>query len=145
MNFCMKRHKRPPRSAHGPQKRRLGIRKTRATAPFLPLGNLRTLQEKPNDALNQFKLKFIHGALAKLNRLLGDYRPFEDFEQFDPDVLPTNSDVVLILSQYAGATHLLRTEQTVEESDDGDWHWIVRGKTSDLTTKSPAAFKYTPN
>ncbi len=101
-------------------------------------------RKKPNDALNKFKLKFINGALENLNKLLGDYRPFPGFELFDLDDLPTNSDAVLILSQYVSATHSLRADQTVDESDDGEWYWIVRGKISDLPTKTPDAFKYHP-
>jgi hypothetical protein len=51
--------------------------------------------KKPNDPLNKFKLKFINSTLEGLNRLLADDRPFADFSQFDPDDLPTNSDVVV--------------------------------------------------
>ncbi len=97
-------------------------------------------KKKPNDALNKFKLKFINGALDKLNKLLGDYRPFPDFELFDVDDLPSNSDTVLILSQYAGAAHRFRTEQTT--SNGSRWYWTVRGKASDIPTREPRFFKY---
>ncbi len=40
-------------------------------------------RKKPNDPVNKFKLKFLNTTLDKLNRLLADYRPFEDFQQFD--------------------------------------------------------------
>jgi len=95
--------------------------------------------KKPNDAVNKFKLKFINTTLVKFNVILKDYRPFDDFEQFDVDALPSNSDVGLILSQYAGAALRLRTEHTVNLL--GDWFWIIRGKTSDVKTKRPENFK----
>jgi hypothetical protein len=101
-------------------------------------------RKKPNDPVNKFKLKFINAALDKLNRLLQDYRPFEDFQQFDIDTLPSNSDVVLILSQYAGANHRLRLDQTKYDKEGRGWYWIVRGKTSDLPTESPDDSKYEP-
>lgn len=99
-------------------------------------------RKKPNDPVNKFKLKFINTALDSLNKLLQDYRPFKDFEQFDVDTLPSNSDVVLILSQYAGAALLLRTDQTTE--DNYKWYWILRGKTSNVQTERPENFKYEP-
>jgi hypothetical protein len=99
-------------------------------------------RKKPNDAMNKFKLKFINSTLDGLNKLLKDHRPFQDFTQFDPDDLPSNSDVIVILAQYAAATHRFRTENTIP--DEGTWWWIVRGQTSDLETEDPDDFKYPP-
>ncbi len=97
--------------------------------------------KKPNDALNKFKLQFINAVLEGLNALLGDHRPFPDFKKFDADDLPTNSDVVVILSQYAAGTYNFRREHTTEVSYN-KWCWTVRGKASDLRTKSPEHSKY---
>ena len=68
--------------------------------------------KKPNDGLNKFKLKFINATVSKLNSLLKDSRPFADFKEFDVDDLPSNSDVVVILSQYAAAVHRFRLDNT---------------------------------
>lgn len=58
-------------------------------------------KQKPNDAVNSFKLRFVNSLLEQANQELRDeYRPFSDFSVFDPDSLPTNSDVLLMLSQY---------------------------------------------
>jgi hypothetical protein len=99
-------------------------------------------RKKPNDPVNKFKLKFVNTTLDKLNRLLADYRPFEDFQQFDVDALPSNSDVVVILAQYAAATYNFRREHTTEVNIH--WYWVVRGKASDLRTERPVEFKYHP-
>jgi hypothetical protein len=101
-------------------------------------------RKKPNDPLNKFKLKFINAVLGKMSSLLGDFRPFEDFERFNVDDLPSNSDVVLILSQYAGAVLRLRTDLTVFNDQDREWYWIVRGKRSEIQTGRPGNFKYQP-
>jgi hypothetical protein len=107
------------------------------------LAEISTLSaKKPNDPLNKFKLKFINTTLAGLNRLLKHDRPFRDFDKFDPDDLPSNSDVIVILSQYAAATHRFRVDNTTDE--EGNWCWIVRGKTSDLPAGDPDNFKYEP-
>lgn len=58
-------------------------------------------RKSPNDGVNKFKLKFINAAIAEANSALGnEYKPFKEFEQFDSDDLPSNSDVTFILGQY---------------------------------------------
>jgi hypothetical protein len=99
-------------------------------------------KKKPNDPLNKFKLKFINGALDRLNKLLGNDRPFPDFDLFDVDTLPTNSDVVVILAQYAAAAYRFRTNHTAKK--DYNWWWVINGKASDLRTEDPEDFKYQP-
>ena len=100
-------------------------------------------KKKPNDGLNKFKLKFINSTLDGLNKLIGEHRPFAEFETFNVDDLPTNSDVVVILAQYATATYNFRRDHTAEENYK--WHWILRGKRSDLTTERPEHFRYEGN
>ena|SRR5271157_1639332 len=97
-------------------------------------------RKKPNDALNKFKLKFINSTLEGLNRLIGEHRPFPDFETFEVDDLPTNSDVVVILAQYAAATYNFRRDHTSKK--DYKWYWVVRDKASHLETEQPEHFKY---
>jgi hypothetical protein len=96
-------------------------------------------KKRPNDPLNKFKLKFINATLSKLNGLLKDDRPFADFKEFDVDDLPTNSDVVVILSQYTAAVHRFRLDNTTEDST-----WIVRGKDTEISAGNPEDFKYQP-
>ena len=58
-------------------------------------------KSKPDNPLNPFKLKFINEKLAEANGVLvGDYKPLKDFTVFEDTALPTNSDVVMVLSQY---------------------------------------------
>lgn len=58
-------------------------------------------KSKPDNPLNLFKLKFINEKLAEANVILtGEYKPLKDFTVFDETSLPTNSDVVMVLSQY---------------------------------------------
>lgn len=56
---------------------------------------------KPNDALNALKLGFVNEKLTVANTLLvDDFQPFDAFTTFAPESLTTNSDVVLVLTQY---------------------------------------------
>lgn len=56
--------------------------------------------KKPHDQLNPFKLKFINKLLTQVNDLIGDFRPEEDFKEFDNIELPSNSDVLMMLNLY---------------------------------------------
>jgi hypothetical protein len=78
---------------------KLGKVEEQLTALHAEIGALS--KRKPDDAVNKFKLKFINEVLSEANSILdADHKPFKDFTSFDEDELPTNSDVVLILSQY---------------------------------------------
>ncbi|HKI27209.1 MAG TPA: hypothetical protein VKA07_12865 [Candidatus Sulfotelmatobacter sp.] len=99
-------------------------------------------KKRPNDPLNKFKLKFINTTIAKLNALLKDDRPFADFKQFEVDDLPSNSDVVLLLSQYAAAVHRFRVQNTTDDGDESNW--IVRGKETEMPAGDAEELKYRP-
>ena len=43
---------------------------------------------------------FIVIYVSKANELLGEDKPYEDFESFSDEELPTNSDVLMMLSLY---------------------------------------------
>lgn len=100
-------------------------------------------RKKPNDPVNKFKLKFINTALKNLNSLLEEDRPFDDFEAFDLDDIPTNSDVVVLLSQYVAAVHRFRIANTEPDGDD-QFYWRIRGKLSGVPTADPSEFEYLP-
>jgi len=90
-------------------------------------------RKRPNEAVNTFKLEFINVTLKTLNEFLGTDRPFPGFDCFDPDKLPSNSDVRFILAQYAASVLRYRTENTMQ-GDDFKWHWIVGKKLSRFKT-----------
>ena len=81
-------------------------------------------KKSPNDAVNKFKLKFINSLLTQSTAFLGDeYKPFDDFTEFDVDELPQNSDVVFILSQYLQCFEKLKADNVIPRH--GTWHWSV--------------------
>lgn len=93
-------------------------------------------KKKPDDAINLFKLKFINKVLLEVNVLLGEkYKPFQDFELFEEDTIPTNSDVVMILSQYLNCMEEMRSENITGAF--GYWYWIIDGKESNIQTAHP--------
>ena len=93
-------------------------------------------KKSPNDALNAFKLKLVNKILAAGNEILSDgYQPFEDFSQFDPDDIPTNSDVTLILTQYMEQAERYRSDHVVFE--DFKWFYKVNGRVSSIPAAQP--------
>lgn len=87
-------------------------------------------KKSPNDAVNKFKLNFVNKLLSQSNEYLTDkYKPFEDFEAFDEDDIPQNSDVVFILSQYLQCFEKLRSDNVVLRN--GAWFWRVEGGEND--------------
>lgn len=87
------------------------------------------MKKSPNDAVNGFKLKFINKVLFTANKILGDqYRPFDDFEQFDIDDVPSNSDVTMIINQYVENTERFRSDNVTYE--DYSWVYWVNGAPS---------------
>lgn len=94
-------------------------------------------KKSPNDGLNPFKLKLVNNVLERANALLKDrYRPFEDFDQFDSDALPTNSDVTMILAQYMEQAERFRSNNVTQNSM-GSWLYEIDGEVGDIASKAP--------
>jgi hypothetical protein len=62
------------------------------------------------------------------------YRPFDDFEMFDEDDVPQNSDVVFILSQYLQCFEKLRADNVKIVLNS--WFWYVEGDEDDTTDEN---------
>ena len=87
-------------------------------------------KKNPNDAVNKFKLKFINRLITDSNIYLDEkYRPFDDFDSFEEDDIPHNSDIVFILSQYIQCFEKLRSDNVVQLN--GFWYWKVQGDEGD--------------
>lgn len=77
---------------------------------------------KPDNVINSFKLSFINQKLTLANELLGqEHAPFEGFTVFDTSSLPSNSDVVMVLSQYIDALEGWRSAHM--KKIGYDWYW----------------------
>lgn len=98
---------------------------------------MQTLTKKsPNDSVNSFKLRLINSVLATANSFLGSqHRPYPDFEQFVDDELPSNSDVLLMLSQYISCLEKLRADNV--RSKYKAWYWVIDGEMSEIQTGPP--------
>ena len=93
-------------------------------------------KKSPNDGLNTFKLRLVNKVLKSGNDILtGRYVPFDDFNQFDEDQLPTNSDVTMILSQYMEQAERFRSDHMRLHLHQ--WRYVIDGAVSDIPGKAP--------
>lgn len=105
-------------------------------------------KKTPNDAINKFKLLFINKLILEAHEVLDDkQRPFDGFDSFDEDQLPTNSDVAMIFEQYLYCFEKLRSDNIKHTwKYNGDkyvdkWVWLVDGEESEIQTAPPQKIK----
>lgn len=87
-------------------------------------------KKSPDGAMNKFKLKFINDVLKKATELLGEHRPFAEFEVFDEADVPTTSDVGVMLSQYLNGMDRFQKGHTYQSSMNYKWYWRLAGDKS---------------
>lgn len=83
------------------------------------LNEIRELSKKKQDEpLNKFKVKTINKKLEQVKVILSD-EPTSDFlELLDEDTLPSNSDAVLMISQYIKAMEQFKAKYYTLDSSD---------------------------
>jgi hypothetical protein len=98
-------------------------------------------KSKPDNPINKFKLTFINEKLAEANTILtGEFKPFKEFTLFNSDELPTNSDIVMILSQYIDCLEAWRCAHIHYSTMEFKWVW----KTADaqqIDAKPPTRYR----
>ena len=82
-------------------------------------------KKSPNDGINKFKLGFINASVRTANAILVEgYLPFDDFDGFNPDDLPTNSDVTFIIGQYLEELERMRADSI--RPIPGSVRWVYK-------------------
>jgi hypothetical protein len=94
-------------------------------------------KKSPNDAANAFKLKLINKVIESGNEVLGaGYRPFDDFEQFESDDVPSTSDVAMVLGQYMEEAERYRSDNVTRYG--GRWVYVIKGEPSEIPSGPPS-------
>jgi len=97
-------------------------------------------KKSPNDAVNGFKLKIVNAVIVQCDEMLGaSYRPIGDFKEFNPDDVPSNSDVTFVASQYLQALEKLRSDNVKFEY--GHWQYCLPKGEPEMRASSPAKLK----
>jgi hypothetical protein len=97
-------------------------------------------KKSPNGAVNTFKLRFVNMTLKNCNAFLcKKYKPFDDFNQFDMDDVPSNSDLTFIIAQYMQAMEKFRSDNIYEDSYG--WYYEIKDSDEEIRTAAPAKIK----
>ncbi|MBY5974944.1 hypothetical protein KUV28_21505 [Ferrimonas balearica] len=93
-------------------------------------------KKSPSDAVNAFKLKLINKCLAFGNEVLGEnYKPFDDFNAFDSDDVPSNSDVTMVIAQYLEEAERYRSDNVM--MSNGWYYYKLGGEKSSIRSAPP--------
>ena len=93
-------------------------------------------KKSPSDAVNAFKLKLINKCLAAGNDVLGaDYKPFDDFDAFDSEDMPSNSDVTMVIAQYLEEAERYRSDNVTVAH--GYYYYKINGEKSSVRSAPP--------
>ncbi len=96
-------------------------------------------KKSPNDAVNNFKLKIINNIISQCNEFLGKKNmPIDGFELFDEDDVPTNSDLIFVITQYSEALEQWRSD-VISHGSLG-WCYTLKDGT-EIRTSMPAKLK----
>jgi hypothetical protein len=99
-------------------------------------------KKSSNDGVNLFKLKIVNAVLQQCNEMLGkEYQPIGDFEQFDDDQVPSNSDVTFVASQYLQALEKLRSDNIITAFGGGWIYNLPKDSGTSMRAASPTSAK----
>jgi hypothetical protein len=100
-------------------------------------------RKSPNDAINKFKLELINNILGEVNPFLAALGyPLKYFQSFKEDLLPFNSDVLLVLSQYLSRMENLRSDNIKPGGLHlQSWFWVIDDNSSNIQNASPKKIK----
>ena len=90
-------------------------------------GELQELsKKKPDTPLNNFKVKSINRVLEPIKELLKEENMYPFLDVLAMDDMPTNSDVVLILSQYIKSMDIFHDKYYGYNSRSGQYEWSTK-------------------
>jgi len=74
-------------------------------------------KKKPDGALNELKVKMINRVLTQIKDLLKNDSSVQFLDLLDTDIFPTNSDAILIISQYSAALSAFKDKYYGRDKD----------------------------
>jgi hypothetical protein len=104
------------------------------------LTDMESLAKKsPDGAVSKFKLGVINEQLRTANQfLLHSFKPIDGFEEFDVISLPSNSDVVLVVSQYLACLERWRSNNVRQVAGAFPKYWVWDIVDKNLKTRMPS-------
>ncbi len=92
-------------------------------------------KKHPDKPVSKFKVELANGVLDTAKQVLGTSAPSLNFQQFDTDELPTNSDVSFVVSQFVECAEKVKAQNI--RRINGVWYWQISGTTTGIAAVAP--------
>jgi hypothetical protein len=102
------------------------FRKMAAQLDALHMEAIASSKKAPDKPVSSFKVKLANSVLEQARKVLGSSAPSLNFERFDEDDLPTNSDLSFVVTQFVECAEKTRSEN-IKRMSNGVWYWQVEG------------------
>ena len=83
-------------------------------------------KKKQDGVLNKLKVNIINKILSQIKEMLANEPTSQFIDILDEETLPTNSDVVLILSQFQSAMKHFHDKYQIWIKDELVWRWRTK-------------------
>jgi len=93
-------------------------------------------KKQPDKPVSKFKVELANSVLETSKKVLGSSAPTLNFERFDADDLPTNSDLSFVVSQFVECAEKVKA-QNIQRYSNGVWYWKVLNSISDIVATAP--------
>src|SRR5258708_17953543 len=110
---------------------------TKMAAQFDALHQEATASSKkhPDKPVSKFKVDLANSVLESARKVLGTSAPTLDFEKFNTDDLPTNSDLSFVVTQFVECAEKVKAQNI--KRFNGVWYWEVSGDSTDIVATAP--------
>lgn len=85
-------------------------------------------KKKPDEILNKFKVKTINRVLKQVKEILSSEPTIEFLDLLDDETIPSNSDAVLIISQFKVAKAQFKSTYFIEDPISDEYRWNTKEK-----------------
>jgi hypothetical protein len=92
-------------------------------------------KKHPDKPVSKFKVNLANSVLQIARKALGTSAPALDFEQFDIDDLPTNSDLSFVVTQFVECAEKLKAQNI--RRYNGMWYWEISDASTDIVATAP--------
>jgi hypothetical protein len=93
-------------------------------------------KKHPDKPVSKFKVDLANAVLEAAKQVLGTSAPTLNFDRFDTDELPTNSDLSFVVSQFVECAEKVKA-QNIKRLHNGVWYWMVNGSMSEIAAVAP--------
>ena len=83
-------------------------------------------KKKPDETLNNFKVKSINRILEPIKEILKNEPTFEFLDLLDEETLPSNSDAILIIGQFNASIKEFRNKYYLISEDGYNYQWSTK-------------------